>query len=165
MTGPNPTEQAALGVLTRSKLRDYARRQATWAEVEGMTWEEAKAIAQMGCELADAGQLNEAKVLFEGLVAGNPKDSASLAALGTVYQKLGRLEEAQAQYSAALTGDARNPVALAYRGELRLRAGDKRGCQDLVAAVAADPAGTTAAGRRAKRMVQALEGAPEKQRS
>src|SRR5918997_6694825 len=73
------------------KLKAFARGEVTWAEVEGMTFEEAKAIAQVGCDLAAAGRYEEARILFEGLVEGNPKDSASRAALGTVYQKLGRV--------------------------------------------------------------------------
>ncbi|NVJ28853.1 hypothetical protein HUW62_47450, partial [Myxococcus sp. AM011] len=30
------------------RMRSFARGEATWAEVEGMTFEEAKAIAQVG---------------------------------------------------------------------------------------------------------------------
>lgn len=140
----------------RTKLKAFARGELTWAEVEGMSWEEAKAIAQVGCDLAGAGRLEEAKIIFEGLVAGNPKDSASRAALGTVYQKLGRLEEAIAQYTAALEHDASNPVALGNRGELRLKRGDRDGFNDLACAIQSDPHGETAAGRRAKALVKAI---------
>ena len=47
---------------------------------------------QVPNDLATAGRLEEARIIFEGLVEGNPKDSASRAALGTVYQKLGRID-------------------------------------------------------------------------
>lgn len=140
----------------KSKLKAFARGEMTWAEVEGMTFEEAKAIAQVGCDLAAAGRLDEARIIFEGLVVGNPKDSASCAALGTVYQKLGRIDDAVAQYSAAIANDARNPIALANRGELRLKAGDRSGFTDLAHAVEADPHGETAAGRRARSLVKAI---------
>ena len=141
---------------TVEKLKAFARGEATWAEVEGMTFEEAKAIAQVGCELAAAGRYEEARVLFEGLVAGNPKDSASRAALGTVYQKLGRLQDAITEYSAALERDPRNPVALVNRGELYLRQGLRQGFTDVANAVEADPHGATVAGRRAKALVKAI---------
>jgi len=140
----------------KQRLKSFVRGEMTWAEVEGMTWENAKAIAQVGCDLAAAGRLEEARVIFEGLVAGNPKDSASRAALGTVYQKLGRTEEAIAEYSAALEHDPKNAVALANRGELRLRAADRAGFTDLANAVDADPDGETSAGRRAKGLVKAI---------
>ena len=139
-----------------ARLRAYARGELTWAQVEGMTFEEAKAIAQVGCELAAAGHLEEARVLFEGLVEGNPRDAAARAALGTVYQKLGRSQEALVQYDAALAQEPKNPVALGNRGELRLKQGNREGFEDLAHAVEADPAGLTAAGRRARALVKAI---------
>ena len=121
-----------------------------------MTFAEAKAIAQVGCDLAASGRLDEARIVFEGIVVMNPKDSASHAALGTVYQKLGRIEDAVAEYSAAIKTDAKNPIALANRGELRLKGGDRDGFTDLAHAVEADPHGETSAGRRAKSLVKAI---------
>jgi Flp pilus assembly protein TadD len=140
----------------KSRLNAFARGEMTWAEVEGMTFEEAKAIAQVGCDLAAAGRLDDARIVFEGLVAGNPKDSGARAALGTVYQKLGRTPEAITEYTAALEADPKNPVAWANRGELRLKAGDRAGFHDLSKAIDADPYGETAAGRRAKGLVKAI---------
>jgi Flp pilus assembly protein TadD len=141
---------------TVSKLKAFARGEMTWAEVEGMTFEEAKAIAQVGCELAAAGRFEEARILFEGLVEGNPKDSASRAALGTVYQKLGRLQDAITEDSTALEHDPLNPVALVNRGELYLRQGNRQGFTDVANAVEADPHGDTSAGRRARALVKAI---------
>jgi Flp pilus assembly protein TadD len=141
---------------TVGKLKAFARGEVTWAEVEGMTFEQAKSIAQVGCELAAAGRYEEARILFEGLVEGNPKDSASRAALGTVYQKLGRVQEALTEYSAALEREPRNPVALVNRGELYLRQGHPQGFTDIANAVEADPRGETVAGRRAQALVKAI---------
>ncbi|XXF76666.1 tetratricopeptide repeat protein [Myxococcaceae bacterium GXIMD 01537] len=141
---------------TVERLRTFARGEVTWAEAEGMTFEEAQAIAKVGCELAAAGRLEEARILFEGLVAGNPKDAAARAALGTVYQKLGRTEDALREYSAALERDPRNPVALVNRGEIYLKRANRQGFTDVADAVEADPNGETAAGRRAKALVQAI---------
>lgn len=138
------------------QLRQWARGERTWAEVEGMTFEEAQSIARLGCELAGAGRLEEARVVFEGLAALNPRDGAVRAALGTVLQKLGREEEARAEYDAALQFSPDNPVALANRGELRLRAGDRDGLLDLARATEADPQGETAAARRARALLRAM---------
>jgi Flp pilus assembly protein TadD len=138
------------------QLKSFLRGETTWAEIEGMTFEEARAIAQVGCDLAATGRLEEARIIFEGLVAGNPKDSGAQAALGTVYQKLGRNDDAVSAYDASLKADARNPVALANRGELRLKAGDKNGFADLARAVEADPHGETSASRRAKALIKAI---------
>ena len=147
---------ATMDAATTEKLKGFVRGELTWAEVEGMTFEEAKAIARVGCDLAAAGRCEEARILFEGLVEGNPKDAASRAALGTVYQKLGRVQDAITEYTAALERDARNPVALTNRGELYLRQGNRQGFTDLANAVVADPKGQTSAGRRAKALVRAI---------
>lgn len=138
------------------QLKSFIRGEVTWAEVEGMSFEEARAIAQVGCELAASGRIEEARTIFEGLVAGNPKDSGAQAALGTVYQKLGRNEDALAAYDASIQADASNPVALANRGELRLKSGDRQGFADLARAVESDPHGETASARRAKALVTAI---------
>ncbi len=140
----------------KSRLKAYARGELTWAQLEGMSFEQAQGIAQVGCDLAGGGRLEEARVIFEGLVEGNPFDSAARAALGTVYQKLGRTAEALDAYDRALEGDAHNPVALVNRGELRIKAGDREGFADLLRAVEADAQGTTAAGRRAQGLVKAI---------
>jgi Flp pilus assembly protein TadD len=141
---------------TARKLRAFARGEMTWAEVEGMTWERARAAIAAGCELAAAERLDEACVVFEALVAMDPKDAVSQAALGTVYQKLGRPLDAEAAYSAALRIDAKNAVALSNRGELRLKRGDKEGAVDLARAIEADPEGETVAARRARALLRAL---------
>ena len=140
----------------KTRLLAVARGDVTIAELDGMTFEKARAIAAVGCDLAAAGRLDDAKIIFEGLVMGNPKDSAAHAALGTVYQKLGRTADAVTEYTAALHYDAENPVALSNRGELRLKNGDRDGFQDLASAVKCDPHGETAAGRRAKSLVKAI---------
>jgi Flp pilus assembly protein TadD len=120
------------------QVRQFVRGDLTWAELKGMTSDEAKLIARYGCELADAGLLKEARILFEGMVAMNPKDAAASAALGTVYEKLGLSQQARQAYEQALRWDSRHPVALTHRGVLRLRVGDAGGKDDLIAAVVAE---------------------------
>lgn len=141
---------------------NYAQGKVTWAEANGVTFEEARAIAQIGCDLAAEGRLPEARALFEGLVEMNPRDAGSRAALGTVYQKLGLLDEAVAEYSAAIGLDPAQPVALANRGEIRLQQQDQGGLEDLIAAAKADPGGVTTAGRRARALVEAIAAAGQK---
>ena len=140
---------------TRAKLRAWARDEITWAEVEGLTFERARSIARIGCDLAAAGRLEEARIIFNGLLAMNPKDSGAAAALGTVLHKLGRPDEARRAYDDALAADPKNPVALGNRGELRLALGDGKGLDDLIAAVRADPELKTAAARRARAVLKA----------
>ena len=130
--------------------------ETTIAERAGVTFETAQGIAQLGVELAAAGRLTEARIVFEGMVAMNPRDAAARAALGTVYQRLGRLDEAVAEYTAAIELDPQQPVALSNRGEVRLRRNDRGGIDDLLAAANADPTGVTVASLRAQALLNAL---------
>ncbi len=129
--------------------------QMTLAQLAGITVEKAHAIARIGCDLAEAGRLEEARVVFQGMVAMNPKDSAAAGALGAVLQRLGRIDEAKGEYTRALAIDPKNVVALCGRGELRVKAGDKAGLDDLKRAVQVDPGAQSQAGRKAHAMVQA----------
>ncbi|HEY3450545.1 MAG TPA: tetratricopeptide repeat protein [Myxococcales bacterium] len=146
----------ALDEGMRDRMRRFVENELTWAEVEGMTAELAGKISRIGCELAAAGRLNDARIIFEGLVAGNPKDHAALSALGTVYAKLQRKPEAIDCFDKALALFDRNVVALSNRGELRLRGGDTGGLVDLAKAVEVDSRGMSAAGRRARTLLTAL---------
>ena len=140
----------------REKLLAFVRGEMTWAEVEGITRGDAMRMARTGVELAAAGRLREAALVFEAMVEMNPRDAGAHAALGTVYQKLGRTEDAVRAYGEALALDPAHPVALGNRGELLLRLGRREGYADVAAAVSADPGGRTAAGRRAARLAKAI---------
>ena len=145
-----------MGTSDRERLLAFARGEGTWAEVEGITAADAARIARTGVELAQAGRLREAALVFEAMVEMNPRDAGAHAALGTVYQKLGRADDAVRAYGEALAHDPGHPVALGNRGELLLRLGRREGFGDVAAAVAADPEGRTAAGRRAARLARAI---------
>ncbi|MBI5546892.1 MAG: tetratricopeptide repeat protein [Deltaproteobacteria bacterium] len=141
---------------TRMKMRRFLENELTWAEVEGMTASQARQISRIGCDLAARGRLNDARIIFEGLVAGNPKDTSALAALGAVYQRLQRRAEALECFDKAVALFPANIIALANRGELRLRGGDAGGIEDLARAVEVDAKGVSAAGRRARTLLAAL---------
>ena len=124
----------------------------TLAESIGLTLAEARAIAQVACDAAEAGDLEGSRSVLESLVAINPKDCAVRAALGTVYQKLELLPEAEAAYTVAVErGD--HPIARINRAELRLKRGDDRGLDDLQTLVQADPKLVQAPASRARRLL------------
>lgn len=148
-----------IDAITQDNLKAFARGEMTWAQVEGITAQEAREIAQVGCDLSAAGRLDEARVIFEGLVEINPLDAAARAALGTVYQRMSLIKEALETYGDALKVDPKNVVALGNRGELRLRANDPNGLHDLADAVKADPRGETEAGKRARALAEAITAA------
>jgi tetratricopeptide (TPR) repeat protein len=141
---------------TLNNLMKFVRGEATWAEVEGFSFEDAQRVAEAGCDLIAAERYADAETLFAGLVAMNPKDPAAQLALGITLEQLDRRDEALVHYDAALEEDPKNVGALTRRGMLRLRRGDRAGLADLSQAVLCDPKGETQAGRKAQGMVRAL---------
>lgn len=125
----------------------------TLAEQMGLTLQQARDMAERGCEFAADGMLEEAAGIFEGLLLMNPKDSANWAALGTVYQKAKQLADAEFAYERCLALDTDNVIALTNLGELKTRRGDKTGATMVQRAAAIDSKGDTGAGKRAKAML------------
>lgn len=123
----------------------------TLAESMGLTLEEGRAIAEVACDAAEAGQWGDAAALLEAVVALNPRDSAAQTLLGAAYESLERWEDADRAYGAAT--ESGHPTAQLKRGELRLRRNDPRGLDDLRRLVAANPKADPRSVLRAKAIV------------
>lgn len=143
----------------KTKLDQFIDGQLTFAEFAGIDASQAHAMAQVGCELAQTGQLDDAEAVLSALAAFNPNDSAILAALGTVYQKLGRPADAEKAYAQALVVNPQNAVALATLGEIKVRCGDASGRTMLETAVGSGATGVPAV-QRAKSLLELLKRAP-----
>lgn len=125
----------------------------TLAEMVGLRFEDARAIAQVACDKAESGDLEGGREILELLVELNPKDSAMQFALGTIYQKLGMKDLAERCYSAAIER-SNHAFALVNRGELRVRRGDAGGREDLAKVLALDPKLQSIPGQRARVLLQ-----------
>lgn len=108
----------------------------TLAQQFGFTQAQARLVAAAGFDLLEAGDLEGAAVIFEGLLAINPRDGSLHAALGAVREEQGRLAEAEAAYSRAIDLDGKAMLARINRGTLRLRRGHRAGKTDLLVAAA-----------------------------
>lgn len=91
-------------------LRGLSRRQLTEVSVEGHT-------------LFENGDLENARRIFEHVVALEPDDSFSYTMLGTIFLALGEQDRALALFEAALGVDKTDLAARVYRGEIRLHRG------------------------------------------
>ena len=74
----------------------------TLAQLEGITADEMYSIADTGYDLFEAGKLEEAKSIFEGLACYNPMDAYFHTVLGSIYQREANYEEAARQYRGAV---------------------------------------------------------------
>ncbi len=152
---PNPIDN-----FTEENFKKFLFGKITWAQLEGMTMEQAYAIAEFGYTMYQQGRYKDAKTLFEGLVIGNPYDPYFHAMLGAIYTKLDMHEEAAQEFSIAIELDPEDINSYVNRGELLLQHGEfEYAMEDLKAAIDLDPEGKNPASLRARALAAATAAA------
>lgn len=152
---PNPIDN-----FTEENFKKFLFGKITWAQLEGMTMEQAYAIAEFGYTMYQQGRYKDSRTLFEGLVIGNPYDPYFHAMLGAVYTKLDMHEEAAQEFSIAIELDPEDINSYVNRGELLLQHGEfEYAMEDLKAAIDLDPEGKNPASLRARALAAATAAA------
>lgn len=152
---PNPIDN-----FTEENFKKFLFGKITWAQLEGMTMEQAYAIAEFGYTMYQQGRYKDARTLFEGLVIGNPYDPYFHAMLGAIYTKLDMHEEAAQEFSIAIELDPEDINSYVNRGELLLQHGEfEYAMEDLKAAIDLDPDGKNPASLRARALAAATAAA------
>jgi tetratricopeptide (TPR) repeat protein len=142
--------------FTQENLEKFIMGEITWAELEGMSMEEAYAIADLGYTLFEQGRYDDSQTVYEGLVIGNPYDAYFHTMLGAIYAKKNMHEEAAEEYSIAIELDPKNISALVNRGELLLQHGEfEYAMEDLKKAIDLDPKAENPSGIRARALAAA----------
>lgn len=148
---PNPIDN-----FTPENFKKFLFGKITWAQLEGMTMEQAYSIAEFGYTMYQQGRYKDARTLFEGLVIGNPYDPYVHAMLGAIYTKLDLHEEAAQEFSIAIELDPEDINSYVNRGELLLQHGEfEAAMEDLKAAIELDPKGENPASLRARALAAA----------
>lgn len=141
---------------TPENFKKFLFGQITWAQLEGMTMEQAYALAEFAYTMYQQGRYKDARTMFEGLVIGNPYDPYFHAMLGAVYTKLDMQEEAAQEFSIAIELDPEDINSYVNRGELLLQHGEfEYAMEDLKAAIDLDPSGKNPASIRARALAAA----------
>lgn len=110
-------------------------------------------LTRLGHEAFEAGRADEARVVFESLVALGRRDPFAHTMLGTILLGAQAIDQALEQFEAALEIDPDDLAALVYRGEIRLsRRKMARAVEDLERAVKLG-AGTDPFVARAKKLL------------
>ena len=131
--------------LTEATLTQYLCGERTWAELAGFTAEQAQVVADHGVACLLAGKLPEAVVVFDGLLAFNPRDAFAHAARGALYEHEGDDTAALAHYCAALELAPDFLAPRLARAEVLLRLGHRDLARaDVAAAESGAPAGADA---------------------
>jgi len=142
------------------------RGEITLGELVGLSPSAQYAIANLGYQLLTSGKLQEARTIYQGLVAVSPYDSVFHCHLAATLYALGEHEEALFEYSQALNFNKANADALAGRGELYLRTGKVvEAVEDLRRSIELDPEGKRASTLRARATLVMLKEAAERQRA
>jgi len=148
---PDPSE-----TFTKESLEKFIFGEITWAQLMGMTMEEAYTVAEVGYGMYEEGRFHDARTVFEALVLSNPYDTYFHNVLGAIYQQLDMKEEALEQYTIAIDLDPEAMHAFANRGEMLLHDGQfDEAVADFKRAVALDASGADPGLGRARALVTA----------
>ena len=148
--------KSPLDNFTVENFKKFLFGKITWAQLEGMTMEQAYAIAELGYTMYQQGRYGESRTIFEGLVIGNPYDPYFHAMLGATYTKMDMHEEAAQEFSIAIELDPEDINSYVNRGELLLQHGEfEYAMEDLKAAIDLDPEGKNPASTRARALAAA----------
>jgi tetratricopeptide (TPR) repeat protein len=142
--------------LSDENLTKFVLGEITWAELTGLTMQDAYAFAQIAFNLFEQGKYDQAQTIVEGLVISNPYDGYFHSLLGSIYGRKGMHEEAQEEYSIALELNPQDLASHVNRAEILLQHGEiEKALIDLKSAVDLDPKGEQPFGIRARALAQA----------
>lgn len=142
--------------FNEENFKKFVLGEMTWAQLQGMSMEEAYAFAELAYTLFEQGKYDDAQTIFEGLVISNPYDAYFHAMLGAIYARKDMQEEAAEEYSIAIELDPESISAYVNRAEILLQHGEfEIAMEDLKAAIKLDPKGEDPAGLRARALAGA----------
>jgi tetratricopeptide (TPR) repeat protein len=142
--------------FTDQNLTKFVLGEITWAELTGLTMQDAYAFAEIAYNLFEQGKYDQAQTVVEGLVISNPYDGYFHSLLGSIYGRKGMHEEAQEEYSIALELNPKDLASYVNRAEILLQHGEiEAALDDLKKAVELDPKGEQPFGIRARALAQA----------
>ena len=107
-------------------IQGWAEGKTTLKEIKGYSDAELYAIAHQGYFFLIQGKNDEAKTIFEGLVAIDPRNDYYYRALGVIYHKLGDADRAIKQFTYATRVAPSNLAAFINRAEVYVATGRRR---------------------------------------
>ncbi len=138
-------------------LKKWAARKVTLKEIKGYSDDELYAIAHTGYFFLMQGKNEEAKTLFEGLVAIDPRNDYYYRALGVVFHKLEDTDRAIKQFGYALLVNPKSAAALVNRAEVYISKGQRQeALADLQQALELMTPRDAALARKARALSRAL---------
>lgn len=142
--------------FTDENLMKFVLGEITWAELTGLTMQDAYSFAEIAYNLFEQGKYDQAQTIVEGLVISNPYDGYFHSLLGSIYGRKGMHEEAQEEYSIAIELNPQDLASHVNRAEILLQHGEiEKALMDLKKAIDLDPKGEQPFGIRARALAHA----------
>ncbi|MBI4818604.1 MAG: tetratricopeptide repeat protein [Deltaproteobacteria bacterium] len=155
-------EGARIVAYDPDQLRAFAEGRITLGELEGVSKSSQYQMAKVGYEFLNEGKLDQARSVFEGLVALDPYDAYFHSVLGSIAHRRNALEDAERHYSRALEINPFFAATSANRGEIRLAFGRlEDAISDLLQALKNDPELKDPATQRARALLNTIRGQAE----
>jgi Tfp pilus assembly protein PilF len=104
----------------QQKIQRWALGKTSLKNIKGYSEEDLYAIAQTAYFYMMQGKLPQARTLFEGLVAIDPRQEYYYRALGLVCQRMGETERALKQFTYALRINPQSVPALINKAEIHI---------------------------------------------
>lgn len=123
----------------------------------GLSEEQIQAFAALGFASYQQGRTDEAREIFEGIIAIDSTAHFGWAGLGAIELAAGNLDEAEFNLLAAAERYGEDSTVLANLGEVYLRKGDtEKAAGYLQKALELDPEGQDPATNRARAILQGM---------
>ena len=157
---PKPQDAASAVVKGVAAVRSAAavgNARRTPREVLEITDEQFEEMGQLGVMFYTQGDLERARIVFEGLVEADPNSSSAHSALGALYTRTGRYDEALEQVNTAIELNGDQLEAYVNRAEIWFRKDQmQRAFEDIKRAMTLDPGEQDPAANRARVMLLGL---------
>jgi tetratricopeptide (TPR) repeat protein len=154
---PAPEPEWKKALYAPERVAKFVKGEMSLQELHGITGPEMMEMAITGFTMYEQGQYNQAKVIFEGLAALDPKEAYYQTALGAVHLAEGKLDEAIAVLDRSVKLDPRDLSGYVNRGEAYLRKGELvKAALDFKEGIKLDPEGKDPLTRRAKALAAAV---------
>ena len=111
-------EGAQLQQRLRKLVGQWSQGRVSLKQIVGLSEEELYAIASQGYFLFLQGKTEPARVIFEGLVAVDPRNPYYYRALGAIYWRLKDGQKAIKQFTYAIRVAPRDVASLVNRAEI-----------------------------------------------
>ncbi len=127
-------------LYTPERVAAWVRGELTLAELSAVSGPEMLEMAVVGYSMYEQGRYEDARVIFSGLCALDPKEGYYRTALGAVFLALDDLPRAEKCFNVAIRLNDREIASYVNRGEVYLRQGKiLEAAKDFKRAVELDP--------------------------